>query len=121
MSTRPRQFLYWAPRILTLRFAVDLSLIVFGGYHYRHSLWVTMPEVVDRLVPAAIVLLVLALAWRWEWVGGIVFAALGIYPLLKGHGDSLALMIFGNLFAIALLFTVSWVTSRNVGADTAAR
>jgi hypothetical protein len=64
-----------------------------------------------HLIPTLAILIALAIAWRWEWVGGILFAALGIFYIISMWGRfpwSVYLVIAGPAFLIAGLFLVNW-------------
>ncbi|MGE3312582.1 MAG: hypothetical protein AB7O66_21650 [Limisphaerales bacterium] len=65
-----------------------------------------------HLLPAVLVLAVLALAWRWEWVGGVVFPLLGgLYIVMawgRFHWTAYA-MIAGPLFVLGGLFVAAWL------------
>ena len=72
----PDRAILWVPRLLALAvslFAGVFSLDAFGnGTPFLQAL----PDFLIHLVPAAIVVAVVALAWRREWIGAVIFTIL---------------------------------------------
>lgn len=69
---------------------------------------------------ASISLITLAVAWHWEWVGGILFAALGIFYIISMWGRfpwSVYLVIAGPAFLLAALFLVNWFYREQIRAS----
>jgi hypothetical protein len=110
MTDHSRRLLFWAPRLLTLAFAVFLSAFALDVFSEKHPLGELLLALLIHLVPAAIILVVLAFAWRWEWIGAMLFAGLGIlYCLRNLRHPNWIVVISGPLFLIAGLFLFSWV------------
>lgn len=106
-----RQFLFWAPRILCILFAVFVSLLALDVFGEGYGFWETVVALLMHLIPTAIVIVVLLLAWRWEWIGGILFIALGILYIVIfwEAGEWIAyLIISGPLFLVGALFLLNW-------------
>lgn len=110
MTTYSRRALLWTPRALCIAFALLLSLFALDVFNEGYGFWRTLGALLMHLIPAAMVLVVLALAWRWGWIGTVVFAGLGMYYALTAwrHPDWV-LTISGPLFVIAALFLVNWL------------
>ena len=72
----PDRAILWVPRLLALTvslFAGVFSLDAFGnGTPFLQAL----PDFLIHLVPAAIVVAVVALAWHREWIGAVIFTIL---------------------------------------------
>jgi hypothetical protein len=111
MNTGTRSLLFWAPRAICLAFAVFLSLFALDVFREGYSLGNTLLAFLIHLVPAFVVLVVLAVAWRWEWIGAAGLAALGLW-YAKGnwrHHPTRLLVITAPLLVIAALFLVNWL------------
>ena len=110
MKKSVKQVLFWAPRLLTLLFAIFISLFAFDVFHEGYTFWETVLALLMHLIPTGIVLLGLALSWRWEWIGAILFTGLGMFYLVAARGQhwSAYLLISGPLFLIGALFLLNW-------------
>jgi hypothetical protein len=111
MSRTMKQFLFWTPRILCILFAAFISIFALDVFGQGYSFWQTVVALLMHLMPTWIILITLAVAWRWEWVGGILFAALGIFYIISMWGRfpwSVYLVIAVPAFLLATLFMVNW-------------
>ncbi|HQR39875.1 MAG TPA: hypothetical protein PLF26_15925 [Blastocatellia bacterium] len=105
-----------APRVLAIGFALFLSIFAADVFEERSGFWQTIGALLVHLLPAFLVLLVLALAWHRELVGGLVFLLLGALYLLFAVGRmhwSALVVVSGPLFAIGALFVCSWWFTRH--------
>lgn len=105
------RLLYWSPRILAAAFAVFLSLFALDVFNEAHGFWHTALALSIHLIPAAIVLVILAIAWRWEWIGAALFvlaAAFYAWYVLPRHIGWVG-AISGPLLVIAALFLADWM------------
>jgi len=115
MSAGTKRVLFWAPRVLSILFAVFLSLFaldVFDVFGEGYDLWDTIVALLIHLVPTYIVVIALVIAWRWGWVGTILFTALALFYLVWSWGQlhwSAYLAISGPLVLVGVLFLVNWV------------
>ena len=112
MSDAMRLLLFWAPRGLTILFALFLGLFALDVFGEGHGFWGTALALFMHLIPNMIVLAVLVLAWKREWIGALLFAGLGVFYLVWAWGRfpiSAYLFISGPLFLIAILFLVGWI------------
>jgi hypothetical protein len=115
MNPTVKRVLFWTPRVLTILFAIFISLFALDVFGQGYSFWETLWALLMHLVPTILVLVALAIAWRWEWLGGGLFIALGAgYLLLAGSRVhwSAVLFIAGPLFLVGLLFLASWWAGR---------
>ncbi|HUB19176.1 MAG TPA: hypothetical protein VL990_11125 [Acidobacteriaceae bacterium] len=113
MSHSAARLLYWSPRIVTLAFAIFLSLFALESFQEAHGFWHLALAFAVNLVPALIVVVVLLAAWRWEWMGAVAFAGLAVwYSWSMLHRHHLTWPIFMGipfpLLAIAGLFLANW-------------
>ncbi len=113
-----QRFVFWAPRILTILFAVFLSIFALDVFGETAGFWKTTGALLMHLIPTALILLVLAVAWRREGFGVIVFTILGVFYIVTTWGRfplSVYFTIAGPMFLLALLFLANWIQRRQVG------
>ena len=111
MSGTTKRILYWVPRVLTIVFAVFISLFALDVFGEGYGPWETVLALLIHLVPTYLVLIALAIAWRWEWVGAILFAGLGVLYIVvfwKEMDWVVSLLIPGPLFLLGGLFAANW-------------
>jgi len=112
MNIRIKQFLFWAPRVLCILFALFLTMFSLDVFEEGLGFWGTSLALMIHLVPVYTVIIALVIAWRWEWVGAMLFIALAIFYLAWSWGRfhwSAYLSISGPLVLVGLLFMVSWL------------
>jgi len=121
MSAGTKRVLFWAPRVLSILFAVFLSLFaldVFDVFGEGYDLWDTIVALLIHLVPTYIVVIALVIAWRWGWVGTILFTALALFYLVWSWEQfhwSAYMAISGPLVLVGVLFLVNWVYRAELG------
>ncbi len=80
-GTSGQEVLYWAPRVLCIAFALFTSMFaadVFEGE--GRNFLETAAALLMHLVPAFLILILLAVSWRWGWIGGVLFIVMaGLY------------------------------------------
>jgi len=109
MEKTLKRWLFWTPRILSILFAVFVSLFALDVFSEGYGFWRTILALLIHLIPTWIILVLLVISWRWEWVGGILFIALGVLSIVKFCGQSnlvTYLIMIGPLFLIGVLFLV---------------
>jgi hypothetical protein len=115
MSSR---LVYWAPRVLTGAFALFLSIFALDVFADPVQFpWVLL-DFAMHLIPAALVLAVLALAWRREWIGAVLLPVLAIAYLLFAWGRfpwPVYAAISGPLLLAGVLFALSGRAPRDPG------
>jgi len=115
MTVQSSRLLFWAPRLLTIAYAIFLSLFALDVFNEKLSLGNLLLALLIHLTPVAIILLVLAFAWRWEWVGTVIFAGLGIFYWVRAvRHPNWIVLISGPLFLLAVLFFASWVKRHEI-------
>ncbi len=104
-----RTLLLWSPRVLGILVCLFLSVFALDAFSERKGLVQALGDFAIHLVPALVLLAVVAVSWRWEWVGGIVFtgAALAYAYVARGH-PAWILVISGPLLIVGILFWLSW-------------
>jgi len=105
----PKRLLFWAPRVLSILFAVFVGLFALDVFSERYGFWKTILALLIHLLPSGIILGILAISWLWEWAAGGLFlglAALYIYSA-RAHWDW-CLVIGGPLILVGALFLIDW-------------
>jgi hypothetical protein len=109
MTKRSGALLLWSPRVLGILVCLFLSLFALDAFSGGKSAIQAVTDFLIHLAPVLALLGVVALSWRWEWVGGAVFTALAItYAYVARSHPSWILTISGPLFAVGILFLLSW-------------
>jgi hypothetical protein len=109
MTRSSARLLLWAPRVLgiaTCLFVGLFALDAFSGRPMREAL----ADFAIHVIPALVLLLIVALSWRWEWIAGITFlafAALYAVTMARGRMDWIV-VISGPLSIVGALFLWSW-------------
>lgn len=99
--------LFWTPRILTILFALFISIFALDSK--------TAVEFMMHLMPTALILLALVLAWRHPVFGAAVFVCLGILYIVATWGRfvwSVYAAIAGPPLLVGALFLANWITDR---------
>lgn len=112
MSKGLKPIIYWLPRILSIFFAIFLSLFALDVFGEGASFWESILALLIHLVPVYIVLGVLALAWRWAWIGALLYFVLAIFYIILTGGRqhwSAYLGISLPLTIISLLWLLNWI------------
>jgi hypothetical protein len=111
MNDRTKRLLFWAPRILSILFAVFLALFALDVFDEGFGFWGAILALLIHLVPSILVLAVLAIAWHREWVGGIVFIGLSVWYVVSLWGKFpllTDLLIAGPPVLVGTLFLLNW-------------
>jgi hypothetical protein len=111
MTSSSSSSLFWAPRILTILFALFLSVFALDVFGETKGLLQTLTALAMHLVPTLLVVVVLVFAWRWELIGVVAFAALAITYIWMSWGRfplSTYAVISGPLLLVSFLFLLSW-------------
>ena len=119
MSPGARRWLYWAPRALTILFAVFISLFALDVFDGRHSLVESLVGLAIHHVPTGLILVPQIVARRWEWVGALLFAGLGVAYVVMAWGDVPAvahLLIAGPAVLVGVLFLLGWLYRKELRA-----
>jgi hypothetical protein len=120
MTTTGKGVFFWAPRLLTILFALFLSVFALDVFAEAKGFVQTLTDLVRHLMPTFLVVVLLAFAWRWDLIGVIAFAGLAIAYIVLMWGRFpwvTYAAISGPLLLMSLLFWFSW--RQRVGARTA--
>lgn len=100
------KFLYWSPRILSILFALFLSIFALDAFNEGYGCRKAIVAFLIHLIPTYIILLVLVVAWRWEYIGAIIFITIAVFYFISNKGESF--VIYGPLFLLGVLFLLNW-------------
>jgi len=107
MKTITKRVIFWIPRVLSILFALFLSLFALDVFDEGYSFRETIVALLIHLVPTYLVIIALVIAWRREGIGAILFIALATFYLIASKG--VGWIISGSLFLIGVLFLFNWV------------
>ncbi|HSC26080.1 MAG TPA: hypothetical protein VLD67_02335 [Vicinamibacterales bacterium] len=103
------KLLLWSPRIFGLALSVFLGLFALDAFSPDKSFIEALPGFVIHLVPAFLVLAIVAASWRWQWLGGVTLIALGVaYAVAVSWRLDWVAVISGPLLVTGVLFLFSW-------------
>jgi hypothetical protein len=111
MKPSGKHLLYWSPRVLTILFAIFISLFALDVFSSGKGFWETATGLLLHLIPTAIIIVMLVLSWRRELIGAISYFALAILYIIWAWGKfplSVYLIIAGPLVLIGALFMLNW-------------
>ena len=95
-----------------------LSLFALDAFEGGKPLAVVLTDFAIHLVPAAVVLAIVALSWRRPWIGGVGFVLLGAaYATAVSFRLDWTLPISGPLLTAGALFLLSWRRHRLLHAS----
>jgi len=109
MTRTSARVLLWSPRILGILMSLFLSLFALDAFSAGKPFSESLSALAVHLVPALVLLAIVALSWRWEWIGGITFIGLAAAyaTIARGRVDWI-LVISAPLLVIGSGFFWSW-------------
>jgi hypothetical protein len=109
MTKTSAKLLLWGPRALGIAVALFLAMFALDAFDGTEQRSQVLIDFTIHLVPAFVLLLIVAASWRREWVGGFAFIALAVaYAfIVRGRADWI-LVISGPLSVVGILFLWSW-------------
>jgi hypothetical protein len=118
MNKSNKTFLFWVLRLLTILFAIFLSIFAFDVFDSGYRIWKTLLDLSIHLIPSFLILMILILSW--EWVGSIFYIFLGMYYILTNWHrfriDVFFLVPF-PLFLIGVLFLIGWLKKNKISTS----
>lgn len=106
MNTNTKRLLYWLPRVLTILFALFISIFALDVFDESYSIGETIIALFMHLVPTFMVVIVLLIAWRWERIGAALFIALALLFMLMSRGEGW--IIAAPMLILGILFLFDW-------------
>ncbi|MFP4111777.1 MAG: hypothetical protein ACLFPQ_02880 [Candidatus Woesearchaeota archaeon] len=102
--------LLWLPRILSIMFAVFLSLFAFDVFSEGYGFSETLLALFMHLIPAFILIVCIVIAWKKSLLGGALFFVLGIVSVFffSTHKNPISFMLISfPVFFAGALFILS--------------
>jgi len=112
-----QRLLYWTPRILTIAFAIFISLFALDVFRAGKGFWEVTLALLIHLLPTAVILGVLALSWQQEWLGAIIYIAMAILYIVRTwdkYNLNTYLVIVGPLILIGIMFMLNWLLRKKL-------
>ena len=107
MSAPAADLALLVPRVL------GIAVALFVGMFALDAVGEGLPALIVHLLPAVLLLLVVALAWRRRWLGGVAFVGLGVaYAAIAWPRGTWMLTISAPLLIVGGLYFWSWRRSR---------
>jgi hypothetical protein len=114
-------FFLWAPRILTILFAIFISFFAFDVFGQGTGFCKTLLALMMHLIPTFLLVIILIFSWKRPWIGGICFILLGIaYIIWSSQSGRGASFIYIVLFVVGILFLASWFLRKAIKEAQAA-
>lgn len=114
MVIATRRLLYWTPRLLGIVVSLFIGLFALDAFGPGKPLADALLDFAIHLLPALILLTLVAVSWRREWIGAFTFTALAVVyatTMSRGRLDWM-LLIAGPLLLVGMLFLASWFNHR---------
>ena len=111
MRTTSGRLVLWGPRLLGILVSLFIGLFALDAFSEGKPFLEALPDAVIHLIPALLLLALVAVSFRWEWIGAVVFIGLAVLyaaTMAKGHLDWM-LLISGPLLVVGALFLWSWL------------
>jgi len=100
----------WAPRLLAVAVSLFLGLFSLDAFSGADTFAQAVPGFLIHLMPAAIVLAVVALSWHREWVGAAAFIVMAAaYAVVARQHASWIAAISGPLLVVGALYAWTWM------------
>jgi hypothetical protein len=107
LAAAPGKAMLWAPRLLAAAVSLFLATFSLDAFRPGAPLTQSLPDFMMHLIPAVLVLLVVALAWDAEWIGAVAFAGMAAaYAVAARTHPSWIAVISGPLLVVAAFY--SW-------------
>jgi len=108
MTTTSARFMLWGPRVLGILLTGFLAMFALDAFSEGKPFGQAFTDFAIHLVPAVVLLAIVAASWRWEWVGGVAFVALAVAYVTMVRRLDWILVISGPLLVVGALFLLSW-------------
>ena len=108
------KLLYWTPRVLSIAFAVFISLFALDVFGEGYSFWKAVLALVIHLIPTYLVIIATLIAWKWGLLGGSMFIALGLFYVFmtRGRAHLSVPIITAPLILIGGMFILNRLTKK---------
>jgi len=102
--------IHWLPRIICILAILFVSMFALDAFEAELTIWQQIGAFLMHLIPSFILLALLIIAWKWEFIGGIIFAliGLGFSPFIFMHNYKMNQSVWHSLTTI-LIITMPFV------------
>jgi hypothetical protein len=113
MATTSERLLLWLPRILGILVSVFVGMFALDAFGKGTPLLQAFVDFAIHLIPAVVLLGVVAVSFRWPWIGAAAFIGLAVvYAATMSNGRlDWMLTISGPLLIVGALFLWSCIRS----------
>ena len=110
MALASDRLLLWGPRVLGILVSLFIGIFALDAFSEGKPFPRALLDFGIHLIPAFVLLAVVAASFRWAWIGGVTFIGLAIvYALTMSRGRvDWMLVISGPLVIVGALFLWSW-------------
>jgi hypothetical protein len=111
MAMTSARLLLWSPRILGILVSLFIGIFALDAFGEGKPFFQALLDFGIHLVPAFVLLTLVAASFRWEWIGGVAFIGLAVlYAVTMSQGRlDWMLPISGPLAIVGALFLWSWL------------
>lgn len=104
------RILHWLPRTLCILAILFISIFALDAFEPGLPLWQQLGAFLIHLIPSFVLLAILLVAWKWEFVGGLIFAVIGLVftPIIFMHNYRMNESV-GMSALIVLMITIPFV------------
>ncbi len=102
---------HWLPRIICILAILFVSVFALDAFSPELTIWQQIGGFLMHLIPSFILLAFLIVAWKWEYIGGIIFAIIGlilspfVFVMNYNRNDSIW-MSLGIILSITIPFII---------------
>ena len=110
------RWLLWSPRILGILVSLFIGMFALDAFSEGKPWLQALPDFVVHLIPALVLLGIVAASFRRQWIGAVAFIGLAVVyaaTMSKGRLDWM-LTISGPLLVVGVLFLWSWFQRSSV-------
>jgi len=110
VNATPARLLLWSPRILGILVSLFIGMFALDAFSEGKPFFQAIADFGIHLIPAFVLLTLVAASFRWEWIGAVAFIGLAIVYAMKMSQGRLdwMLLISGPLAIVGVLFLWSW-------------
>ncbi len=113
------KIIFWLPRLLCILAILFISMFALDAFEPGLPLSQQILGFMIHMIPSFVLILALVIAWKWEYIGGIIFALIGlvtgpvIYSLNyhRSHSARISWMVVCMVclpfFVVGILFILS--------------
>ncbi len=123
------KILHWTPRIICILAILFISLFAFDSFSPGLTMWQQIGAFLMHLIPSFILIALLVVAWKREFIGGIIFALIGLafspfiflhnYKMNHSVWMSLSVILIINIpfVVVGILFILSYLKKKKQNRD----